>query len=268
MSVVTPASSPAFDVALFIRLAERMSFAISHDQLGLFERYATELVDWNRRINLTRMAQPDEIAARHFVDSLVCLRALALMALADERSVPEGSESCGPQGLRLIDVGAGAGLPGLPLKIVRPEIRLTLLESVGKKAGFLEHLVASLGLSSVEVVCARAETAGRDPLHRAQYDLSVSRAVAKLPVLAEYMLPFLSVGGRGVALKGADIDEELTQLRPALELLGGGDVTVEGYEIPEGWGAGCLVSFRKLEPTPSKYPRRPGIPQKRPLGTS
>jgi 16S rRNA (guanine527-N7)-methyltransferase len=219
---------------------------LSAAQLDQFATYAAELRPWNERVNLTTITDPDEIATRHFLDSLRC------------------ALSWGEAPRSLIDIGAGAGFPGLPLKILRPELQLTLVESIAKKAAFLEHIVGLLGLSGVQVVVGRAEAAGRDPAHRERYDVAVARAVAELRVLAEYCLPLVCVGGRFLAPKGGQVDAEVAAALAAIERLGGRLPAVEPVDIP-GVEPRTLVVVEKIAPTPSQYPRAPGVPAKRPI---
>jgi len=230
-----------------------MGFALDPEAVARFERYAAQLVVWNARVNLTRITRPDEIALQHFLDSLVCLRALPPGADA-----PEAALAC-------IDVGTGAGLPGLALKIVRPAWRLTLVEAVGKKVAFLEHVVGTLGLVDVTIRHARAEDLGRDPAHRERYDLAVARAVAPLATLAEYLLPFVRPAGRMVAQKGEVVLGELAAAGPAIALLGGHLLETLRYEIPGLAHARHLVVVEKVQPTPAAYPRRAGLPAREPL---
>jgi 16S rRNA (guanine527-N7)-methyltransferase len=221
---------------------------LSPQQAATFERYATELVEWNQRFNLTTITEPAAIQTRHFLDSLSCWLAL--------RTAPPAS---------LIDVGAGAGFPGLPLKILRPDLQLTLLESTAKKASFLEHIVQVLGLRDVTVLAQRAEDAGQAPAHRERYDWAVARAVAPLPVLAEYLLPFVKVGGRMLAQKAKGAQDEVVAAAGALAKLGGEFEDLISVQVPgldeERW----LVVIRKVAATPPAYPRRAGMPTKRPL---
>jgi 16S rRNA (guanine527-N7)-methyltransferase len=219
---------------------------LTERQIDQFAAYAAELRAWNERVNLTAITDEREIITRHFLDSL----RLAL--------------SWGDPPASLIDIGAGAGFPGVPLKILRPQMRLTLVESVGKKAAFLKHLSLTLGLEQVEVVAARAEDIGHAPQHRERYDLSVARAVADLRVLAEYLLPLCRVGGRVLAPKGARIDDEVQQAQHAVTVLGGRIIAVEPVALPEV-EARTLVVIEKVTPTPSVYPRAVGVPARRPL---
>jgi 16S rRNA (guanine527-N7)-methyltransferase len=221
---------------------------LSPQQAAAFERYAAELVEWNQRFNLTTITDPAAIQARHFLDSLSCWLAL--------RKAPPA---------RLIDVGAGAGFPGLALKILRPELRLTLLESTAKKASFLEHVVQVLGLTDVTVLAERAEEAGQAPTHREQYDWAVARAVAPLPVLAEYLLPFVRVGGGMLAQKAKGAQEEVDAATNAFAKLGGEFEELMPVQVPELDEERWLVVVRKVAATPLAYPRRAGMPSKRPL---
>lgn len=229
--------------------AAEWGLALDQQQLDQFASYADELRRWNERVNLTAITDEAGIVVRHFLDSLRC----ALSWGASPRS--------------LVDVGAGAGFPGLPLKILCPELRITLVESVEKKAAFLRHIVAVLGLSEVAVVATRAEALGRDPAQREQYDLAVARAVAELRVLAEYCLPLCRVGGRFLAPKGAQIERETQAAAQAIRLLGGRLIAVEPVELP-GVELRTLVVVEKVRPTPPQYPRAVGVPAKRPLASA
>lgn len=219
---------------------------LSPRQLDQFASYAAELRRWNERVNLTAIVDEREVAVRHFLDSL----RLAL------------SWGDGPRSL--VDIGAGAGFPGLPLKILRPELRLTMVESVGKKATFLEHVVAELGLADVTVLVARGEALGRQPEHREHYDVAAARAVAELRVLAEYLLPLCRIGGRMLAPKGGRIDDELEAARPAIGMLGGRIAPVESVLLPDV-DPRTLVVVDKIRPTPAEYPRPIGVAARRPL---
>lgn len=232
-----------------------MGLELNEENLRAFETYYGELVAWNEKFNLTAITDYDQVQIKHFLDSLTCL-------LADEdftRTI------CQQRGVRAIDIGAGAGFPGLPLKIVCPGLRLTLLEATGKKVGFLEHVVSRLGLVGVEVIKGRAEELGRDAVHREHYDLALARAVAALPVLVEYALPFCRLGGLFVAQKGAEADAEARAAKGAIGTLGGALRRVVHLELPHLDEARSLVVIEKIAHTPEKYPRRPGIPSKRPL---
>jgi 16S rRNA (guanine527-N7)-methyltransferase len=226
--------------------AQRFCWQLTPQQLEAFQVYYDELAAWNQRANLTAIVQPEAVEIKHFLDSLTCLLAF-----------PEG------RGLRVIDVGSGAGFPGLPVRIVRPDLRLALLESVGKKTDFLCHIVARLRLSEVAVLQGRAEDYGRSPEHRECYDVVLARSVAELRVLAELTLPFCHVGGVVIAQKRAG-EEETTDAAQAIAVLGGACRASIPVDLPDVEPR-QLVVIDKLRATPAAYPRRAGIPQKRPL---
>ncbi len=227
----------------------RFGLALDSAQLQAFEIYSSTLIEWNQRVNLTRIVEPAEITTKHFLDSLSVCRALANL----------------PPDISVIDVGSGPGFPGIPLKIVCPEIHLALLEATGKKAKFLQHLVDVLALSHSTVLNARAEEAGKQAAHRERYDVAVARAVAALPVLAEYMLPFVKVGGLMVAQKGQSPVDEAHSAANALGILGGTIKEIRPVEITGLEGERHLVVIKKTKPTPRQYPRRPGLPAKKPI---
>ena len=234
---------------LLARGASELGVRLTAGQLEQFQAYYRELVDWNRRVNLTAVTEYREVQVKHFLDSLslyqVCVG--------------------GPtDGLRVVDVGSGAGFPGLPLKMALPDIHLTLVESVGKKARFLEHLVGALGLSRVDVLNGRAEELAHDAELRESFDLAVSRGVAKLPVLLEYTLPFCRIGGT-VALLKRNIQREVAGAASALDVLGGRMGTVCPVQLQGLDDGRVIVTVDKVEATPGRYPRRPGMPVKRPL---
>jgi len=231
------------------RGAQQFNLSLSNAQLDTFTRYSREIIAWNRRVNLTRIVEPEEIAVKHFLDSLSVCPVLANL----------------PQNLSMVDVGSGAGLPGLPLKIARPGIRLTLLESTAKKTDFLRHIVDTLQLEQVTVVTARAEEIGRQPAHRQQYDVATARAVSALPVLAEYTLPLVKVGGLVIAQKGQHPADEVNAATNALDILGGNADNILPVRVPGLEAARHLIVIKKIKPTPERYPRRPGVPAKKPL---
>lgn len=246
---------------LLARGAREMGLNLTAEHLDAFARYRDELLAWNERFNLTAITNPDEVEARHFLDSLTCLLALATRGA-------DGTLDPAATGGRAIDVGAGAGFPGLPIKIVCPGLKLTLLESVKKKAAFLSHVVATLRLQDVEVVAERAEDLARRPGYRDSFDFVLARALAPLSVLLEYCLPFARPGGLLVAPKKGDLTAELAAARPVARLLGGrwrDPMPVPDTVLPD---ARLLVLVEKTQPTPAAYPRRAGLPAKQPLGVS
>ena len=231
--------------------ARKLGLNLSPGQLEQFRVYYQELIDWNRRVNLTAITDYEEVQAKHFLDSLTLTLALKLPM--------DGV------GLRVVDVGTGAGLPGIPLKIIFPDIELVLIEATAKKADFLRHIKRKLGLDNIEIVVGRAETLAHDDKYRERFDLVVSRSVASLPALVELTLPFCNVGGGFIAQKKGDIDLEVSQASRAISLLGGNLREVKRIEMEEFADARWLVVIDKAKPTPEKHPRRPGIPAKRPI---
>ncbi len=243
--------------------AAELGFSLSSRHLALFERYYRELVSWNQRFNLTAVTAYDQVQRRHFLDSLTCVLALPG---AHGEAIPDTLPLQRPGSpLRCADVGSGAGFPGIPLAILMPDERFTLIESTQKKAGFLQHIAATLSLANVQVICARAEDVGHDPLHRENYDVVLARAVASLAALSEYCLPLCRVGGRMIAPKGHDTQQEVTEAAYALEVLGGRLVCARHIAIPGEQEARSLVVIDKVTHTPERYPRNAGIPTKRPL---
>lgn len=233
--------------------AHALGLHLTADQQASFQLYYEELVAWNQKFNLTAITQYEQVQIRHFLDSLSCL-------LADGPRV-----ALSRSGSRAIDVGTGAGFPGLPLRLVCSPSHMTLLEATAKKVTFLKHLVELLNLSSVTTIHARAEDLGHDPAHRGQYDLALARAVAELPVVVEYTLPFCRIGGWVVAQKGEAGAAEAWSAEPIIELLGGELRRVVSVELPGLPEDRSLIVIEKVSPTPAAYPRRAGIPTKRPL---
>ncbi len=210
--------------------------------------YERELLDWNQKFNLTAIRDAEGIRTKHFLDSFSCV-------LAWKGNPP----------VRLIDVGTGAGFPGLPLKILYPAMRLTLVESVGKKAKFCRHIADEMKMENVEVLTARAEEVGQIAAHREQYDWAVARAVADLPVLAEYLLPLLQVNGHMLAQKGVSGPAEVHKSETALKMLGGQMRQLIPLTLPGVAEERYLVVIDKVAATPEQYPRKSGIPAKKPL---
>ncbi len=221
---------------------------LSLKQVAQLTTYEHELLDWNQKFNLTAIRDVEGIRAKHFLDSFSC-------SLAWKEQTPR----------RLIDVGTGAGFPGIVLKVLYPNMKLTLVESVGKKANFCTHIVQTLGLENVEILSARAEEVGQHSAHREKYDWAVARAVAALPVLSEYLLPLVKVGGGVLAQKGESGPSEVQAAEKALKLLGGRLRQVIKVELPGVADERYLVVLDKSAATPPNYPRKAGIPSKKPL---
>ena len=230
--------------------AKRLGLALTPYQEEQFCRYRHELLDWNSRVNLTSITEPADIERLHFLDSLT-------LALALPEPLRAGYQIC--------DVGSGAGFPGVPVKILFPDIRLTLIDSTAKRTRFLNALVNALGLEGVNVHTGRSEELGHDATLREAFDMVVSRGVAALRVLAEYTLPFCRVGGQVVLQKKGDVKQELAEATHAWDELGGGLIDVRPVPPDVLEGERVLVVVEKVAPTPDKYPRRAGVPAKRPL---
>ena len=217
-------------------------------ELDMFQVYYDELLEWNQRINLTTITGYEAAQINHFLDSLTIASVFNLTA-----------------DTRVLDIGTGAGFPGLPLKIVFPDIKLTLMEATGKKTLFLKHLIGKLGLTQIEVLTGRAEELAHQPSYRENFDLVLSRAVAPLPVLVEYALPFCACGGTFIAHKKGDIQNEIIQAEKAIGILKGNTLEVKPIDLPEFPDRRYLVMVRKNGTTPALYPRRSGLPVKKPL---
>jgi len=233
---------------LFEQSKSILGLHLSTPQREAFNIYERELLEWNEKFNLTAIRKPEEIRSKHFLDSLTCLQGFK-----------------DPKPKRMIDIGTGAGFPGIPLKIAYPHLQLTLVESVGKKAEFCRHMVEILKLQWVDVLQTRAEDLGQITGHREVYDLAVARAVASLPILIEYLLPLVKVGGRVIAQKGESAPAEVHASEHAVRVLGGRIHQIKPVVLPGVADERFLVIIDKIAPSPSTYPRRVGLAAKRPL---
>jgi len=231
--------------------AEKLGLPLNQRQLEQFHVYYQELVDWNQRVNLTRIIDYNEVQIGHFLDSLTVTLALKPPVISSSFNV--------------IDVGSGAGLPGIPLKIMLPDIKLVLLEATAKKADFLRHIGDTLGLDDVEIMVGRAESVAHQAQYREKFAVVLSRAVASLPVLVELALPFVAADGCFIAQKKGDVEREIKLAARAIGLLGGKLREVKDIELDEFTDRRRLVIIDKVMPTSPQYPRRPGIPAKRPI---
>lgn len=239
------------DEMTFLTTLSNQDIKLSKDQLNQFDRYYQLLVEWNQKINLTAITQREEVYLKHFYDSLICLWQMPLESYQ----------------IKLCDVGAGAGFPSLPLKIVRPELKVTIVDSLKKRTHFLELLVSELKFDNVEIIHARAEDFGHLEKQRESFDLVTARAVARLNTLSEYCLPLVSLGGNFLALKGDWnlCQEELNEAKRALNILGGRVVQSNYCQLPENQGERSFLLINKVEKTPKKYPRQAGKPSKQPI---
>ena len=230
------------------KAAAEYGISLSDTQMEQYNRYFELLVEWNEKINLTAITEPKEVAIKHMIDSITAYE-----------------ENLFKDGTTVIDVGTGAGFPGLPLKIFCPEIKLTLMDSLNKRIKFLQTVVEELGLKDVECVHARAEEGARNKKYRESFDIAVSRAVARLPILCEYCLPFVKKGGHFIALKGMQYNDEADEAVKAIKVMGGSKTEIRPVKLPELDDKRAVITIIKTMPTPKAYPRKAGTPTKNPI---
>ena len=247
---------PALVMARLVEGCRALNIALSADQVAQFERYFHLLVMWNERLNLTAITGYEEVQIKHYLDSLA-----SLPLLAEELGV--GLPLVRP--LRAVDVGAGAGFPGLPLKIAAPALTMTLMDGTQKKIAFLQEVATTLGLAGVNFVTGRAEELGRQETYREHFDLVTARAVAPLNTLVEYLLPLVAVNGLAVIYKGPGAPEEFAAARPAIKLLGGETVRFAPVSVPFLAERRFILLVKKVRATAKQYPRGQGLARKRPL---
>ncbi|MCK4533602.1 16S rRNA (guanine(527)-N(7))-methyltransferase RsmG [bacterium] len=253
---------------LFKEGLSSLGIKINPGQLNAFLIYLEELKKWNKQFNLTSIVQDEDIIFKHFIDSLTCFCCFSsFLPQKTEKDVGLINNTDLWKTCRVLDIGSGAGFPGLPLKICVPEIKLTLLESSRKKTLFLKHICEKLQLKDVLILYNRAEICAKDLQYREKYEIVVSRAVGKLSFLVEYCLPFVKVNGIIIAQKGPAIEKELNEAEKAINLLGGKvkEIKKIALKFEEIELKRNLVVIEKVFPTPGKYPRKPGIPSKRPI---
>lgn len=211
-----------------------------------FYTYMELLIKWNENINLTAITEPKEVLQKHFIDSLTILP-----YIKENKSV--------------IDVGTGAGFPGIPVKIAKESTKVTLLDALNKRLNFLNEVINNLGLSNIETIHSRAEEAGKNKVLRESFDIAVSRAVAPLNILVEYLLPLVKIGGKCICMKGSNVEEEINNSKKAIEVLGGKIEKVEEFTLPSSDIKRSIIVIKKVSQTPAKYPRKPGTPAKEPI---
>ncbi len=230
----------------FEKYLEKMSISLNKEQYDQFYAYMVLLIEWNEKINLTAITEPQEIILKHFVDSLTIAKYIE-------------------EGKTIIDMGTGAGFPGIPLKIYRNDVKVVLADSLNKRIKFLNEVIEKLQLKNIETIHCRAEELGKNKEYREKFDYATSRAVANLSTLSEYLLPFVKLNGSGIFMKTMEIDEELENAKKAIKILGGRIEKVDKFKIPESDLGRSIIIVKKEKQTPSKYPRKPGTPAKEPL---
>lgn len=230
----------------FEKYLEKMSISLNKEQYDQFYAYMVFLIEWNEKINLTAITEPQEIILKHFVDSLTIAKYIE-------------------EGKTIIDMGTGAGFPGIPLKIYRNDVKVVLADSLNKRIKFLNEAIEKLQLKNIETIHCRAEELGKNKEYREKFDYATSRAVANLSTLSEYLLPFVKLNGSCIFMKTMEIDEELENAKKAIKILGGRIEKVDKFEIPESDLGRSIIIVKKEKQTPSKYPRKPGTPAKEPL---
>ncbi len=227
-------------------LAKEIDIGFNEEQIEKFYKYMQLLLEWNEKINLTAITDPKEIILKHFIDSLTILKYIK-------------------KGAKVIDVGTGAGFPGIPLKILRDDINLTLLDSLNKRINFLKLVIDELKLKNVDTIHGRAEEIGKNKRYRESFDISFSRAVANLSTLSEYLIPLVKIGGISISMKGSEIKEEIEKSKKAITLLGGNINKIDFFELPQSDIKRNLIIIEKEKSTPAKFPRKPGLPSKEPI---
>ena len=240
----------SYDLTKFKHGLEELNITLTDEQIEQFLQYYEMLVEKNKVMNLTGITEYEEVIQKHFLDSLSLIRVIPDIA---------------SQKLTVIDLGTGAGFPGIPLKVAFPELEITLMDSLNKRILFLQEEIDALGQKKVSAVHGRAEEMSSNATHRQQYDLCVSRAVSNLAVLTEYCLPFVKKGGLFVSYKSADSDAEIQEGKKAISILGGKLTSVDKFQLPDSDLRRALVCIKKVKDTPKKYPRKAGTPAKLPL---
>ena len=231
---------------IFMEEAQKINIELDKNQIEKFYKYMDLLIEWNEKINLTAITNRKDILVKHFIDSLTIQRYLG-------------------DAVNIIDVGTGAGFPGIPIKIVNPNLKVVLVDSLNKRINFLQEVIKQLNLDNIEVIHARAEDLGQNKKYRETFDIVTSRAVANMSVLSEYLLPLARVNGKCICMKGSDIEEELEKSKYAINLLGGKIEKVDKFELSNERIGRNIIIVKKLKNTPNSYPRKAGTPAKKPL---
>lgn len=226
--------------------AEEIDINLTVEQLWKFYSYMELLIEWNEKINLTAIIEPEEIILKHFIDSLTIYKYIE-------------------KDNKVVDVGTGAGFPGIPLKIANPELKITLVDSLNKRLIFLQDVINKLQLKNVEIIHARAEDFGQNKKFREKFDIATSRAVANLSTLSEYLIPLVKLNGKCICMKAGDADQEIDEAKKAINVLGGTIKEVENFMLPQSDIGRTVIIINKERNTPTKYPRKAGMPSKDPI---
>ena len=230
----------------FEEMQKKLDIKLNVEQLEKFYKYMGLLIEWNEKMNLTAITEPNEIILKHFVDSLTILKEIS-------------------NNSKVVDVGTGAGFPGIPLSIANESLKITLVDSLNKRLIFLQEVIEKLELKNVEIIHSRAEDFGQNKKYRENFDFATSRAVANLSTLSEYLIPLVKINGKCICMKASDVEEEINQAKNAINVLGGTIEKIEEFKLPESDIGRTIIIINKQKQTPNKYPRKAGTPSKEPI---
>ena len=230
----------------FNEMQKKLTIKLSVEQLEKFYSYMSLLLEWNEKMNLTAITEPNEIILKHFIDSLTILNEIN-------------------NNSKVVDVGTGAGFPGIPLSIANESLKITLVDSLNKRLIFLQEVIDKLELKNIEIVHSRAEDFGQNKKYRESFDIATSRAVANLSTLSEYLIPLVKINGKCICMKASDVEEEINQAKNAINVLGGTIEKIEEFKLPESDIGRTIIIINKQKQTPNKYPRKAGTPSKEPI---
>lgn len=230
----------------FNEMQKKLTIKLSVEQLEKFYSYMSLLLEWNEKMNLTAITEPNEIILKHFIDSLTILNEIN-------------------NNSKVVDVGTGAGFPGIPLSIANESLKITLVDSLNKRLIFLQEVIDKLELKNIEIVHSRAEDFGQNKKYRENFDIATSRAVANLSTLSEYLIPLVKINGKCICMKASDVEEEINQAKNAINVLGGTIEKIEEFKLPESDIGRTIIIINKQKQTPNKYPRKAGTPSKEPI---